>query len=50
MMGTVVNRIQSLGIELGHIPPGCSYFCQPVDVGINKTIKRGMQEKWENMM
>ena len=36
--------------EAMHIPPGCTYFCQPVDVGINKTLKNGMQEKWEDMV
>jgi hypothetical protein len=50
MMGSIVNRIQSLGIEVLHIPAGCTYLCQPVDVGINKTIKCGMREKWEDWM
>ncbi len=50
MMGTVVNRVQSLGIEVIHIPPGCTYLCQPVDVGINKVIKCVMHEKWEDWM
>jgi hypothetical protein len=45
MMRTVVNRVQSLGIEVIHIPLGCTYLCQPVDVGINKVIKCGMREK-----
>jgi len=42
MMGTFVNPIQSLGIEVIHIPLGCTYLCQPVDIGINKMIKCGM--------
>jgi hypothetical protein len=50
MMGNVVNRIQSLGIEVIHIPAGCTYLCQPVDVGINKTIKTVIREKWEDWM
>jgi hypothetical protein len=50
MMGSVVNRIQSLGIEVMHILPGCTYLCQPVDVETNKTFKNGMQEKWEDWM
>ena len=50
MMGTIVNRIQSLGIEVIHIPAGCTYLCQPVDVGVNKSIKNGMREKWEDWM
>jgi hypothetical protein len=50
MMGNLVNRIQSLGIEVIHIPAGCTYLCQPVDVGINKLIKTAMREKWEDWM
>jgi hypothetical protein len=37
-MGSVVNQIQSMGIEVVHIPAGCRYLCQP-DVGIDKPIK-----------
>ena len=36
IMGNIVNRIQLLEIEVVHIPLGCTYLCQPVDVGINK--------------
>jgi hypothetical protein len=50
MMGSVVNRIQSLGIEVQHIPAGCTYLCQPVDVGINRPIKVEMTEQWEEWM
>ena len=50
MMGTAVNCIQSIGIEVIHLPVGCTYLCQPIDVGINKTRKCGMQEKWEDWM
>jgi hypothetical protein len=38
-MGSVMNRIQGMGIEVVHIPAGCTYLCQPVDVGINKPVK-----------
>ena len=44
MMGNIMNHIQSLGIEVIHIPAGCTHLCQPVDVGINKTTKTGMRE------
>ena len=46
-MGSVVNRIQSMGIEVIHIPAGCTYLCQPIDVGINKPIKNRLRDKWE---
>ena len=50
MMGTIVNRIQQLGIEVHHIPGGCTYLCQPVDVGANHPIKKTMMEQWEDWM
>jgi hypothetical protein len=50
MMGSIVNRIQSLGIEVHHIPGGCTWLCQPVDVGINCPIKMEMTEQWEKWM
>ena len=50
MMGSIVNRIQALGIEVQHIPAGCTYLCQPVDVGINRSIKKEMTEQWEDWM
>jgi hypothetical protein len=49
-MGSVVNRIQSMGIEVVHIPAGCTYLCQPIDVGINKPIKSRLCQKWEDWM
>jgi hypothetical protein len=50
MMGSVVLHIQALGVEVQHIPGGCTYLCQPVDVGINHPIKRAMEEQWEKWM
>ena len=50
MMGSIVNRIQSLGIEVQHIPARCTYLCQPVDVGINRSIKNELMEQWEHWM
>jgi len=44
-MGLVVNRIQSMRIEVVHIPAGCMYLCQPIDVGINKPIKSHLCQK-----
>ena len=48
MMETIVNWIQSLGIEVIHIPAGCTYLCQAVDVGTNKSIKPRIREKGED--
>jgi hypothetical protein len=49
-MGSVMNRIQQMGIEVLHIPGGCTYLCQPVDIGINKPLKGAMRAKWEAWM
>jgi hypothetical protein len=43
-MGSVINRIQSKGIEVMHIPAGCTYLCQHIDIGINKPIKRHLHQ------
>jgi len=49
-MGSIVNRIQSMGIEVVCISTGCPYLCQPIDVGINKPIKCRLQNKWGEWM
>jgi hypothetical protein len=50
MMGSVVQRIQELGIEVRHIPGGCTSLCQPVDVGFNKPFKDRMRKQWLSWM
>ena len=47
VMASVVNEIQELGVEVEHIPGGCKYLCQPVDIGINKPYKKHMRHQWE---
>jgi hypothetical protein len=49
-MGLVVNHIQVMGIEVVHMPAGCTYLYQPIDVGINKPIKTRLHELWEVCM
>ena len=49
-MDSVINQIQSMGIEVIHVPAGCTYLCQPVDVGINKPIKTRLTKPWEDWM
>jgi hypothetical protein len=39
MMASITNKIAELGIEIIHIPGGCTGLCQPLDVGINKPFK-----------
>ncbi len=46
MMALVVQMIQELGVEVQHIPGGCTSLCQPVNVGFNKLFKDWMQRQW----
>ena len=38
-MGSVVNQIQLMCNKVVHIPVGCTYMWQPIDIGIKKPIK-----------
>jgi hypothetical protein len=49
MMKSTVNAIEDLGVEVKHIPGGCTSLCQPVDVGVNEPFKsrmRRLREEW----
>jgi hypothetical protein len=50
MMVSVVYKIQELGVEVKHIPGGCTSLCQPVDVGFNKPFKSRIQKMWIKWM
>ena len=50
MMASVVTRIQELGIEVKHIPGGCTSLCQPVDIGFNKPFKDRLRRQWLSWM
>ena len=50
MMNSVVNAIQDLGVEVKHIPGGCTSLCQPVDIGINQPFKAYLCQAWEKWM
>ena len=39
MMGTIVDVIQELGVEVIHIPDGCMRLLQPLNVGLNNQFK-----------
>jgi hypothetical protein len=45
MMASVVQMIQELGVEVQHIPGGCTFLCQVMDVGFNKPFKDQMQRR-----
>ena len=42
--------IEQAGVQLQHIPGGCTGMCQPVDVGINKPFKCCMHGKWQEWL
>ena len=50
MMSSVVHRIQEMGVEVLHIPGGCTSLCQPVDVGFNKPFKDRIRRLWTTWM
>jgi hypothetical protein len=50
MMASVVSKISELGIEVIHIPGGCTGLCQLLDVGMNKPFKHRIRDLWEEWM
>jgi hypothetical protein len=50
MMGLVVQKIQELGVEVKHIPGGCTPLCKPVNIGFNKSFKDHIQRLWKTWM
>jgi DDE superfamily endonuclease len=50
MMQSVVTIIQGLGVEVKHIPGGCTGLCQPIDVGIGRPLKSRVRHMWEDWM
>ncbi len=50
MMASVVQMIQELGVEVKHIPGGCTSLCHPIGVGFNKPFKDRMRRQWINWM
>jgi hypothetical protein len=46
MMESVVQKIQELGVEVKHIPGGCTSLCQPIDIGFNKPFKDRLWKLW----
>ena len=50
LMGSVVNAIQDLGVEVEFIPPGCTGLVQPVDVGFNKAFKAKVKDEYNKWL
>jgi hypothetical protein len=47
MMASVVQMIQELGVEVKHIPGGCTSLCQPID---KRLIKDCVHQTWQLWM
>ena len=45
MMNSVVNAIQDLGVQVEHIPGGCTSLCQPIS-----PFKAFLRKAWEKWM
>ena len=47
-MTSTIRLIENLGCDVIIIPGGCTYLCQPVDVGLNRPLKKEMTNQWES--
>jgi hypothetical protein len=43
-------RMEAIGVQLRLIPGGCTWLCQPIDVGIGKPFKDRLRENWWDWM
>lgn len=50
LMSSVVHAIQDIGVEVVHVPGGCTGLAQPLDVGYNKPLKNRVRRQWEHYM
>ena len=50
MMAPVVSQIEAMGVEVIHIPGGCTGLCQPLDVGVNRSFKARVRRMWEEWL
>ena len=50
MMASVLNAIQTLGVQVEFIAAGCTGLVQPVDVGYHMSFKAKMREEYTSWM
>ena len=48
MIGPVVETIPC--IEVQYILGGCTYLCQPINIGVNRPLKKAVKNLWEDCM
>jgi hypothetical protein len=49
-MGSIINAIQALGVQVEFIPASCMGLIHPVNVGFNKAFKCKMHDKFLKWM
>jgi len=50
LKGSIVQKIQDLGVQVEFIPPGCTGLLQPVNVGFNKAFKAKMRTQFNSWL
>ena len=45
-MSLVVDLMTNMGIQIEHIPGGCTSLAQPMDIDIGKPLKNHVCNKW----
>ena len=50
LKGSIVRKIQDLGVQVEFIPPGCTGLLQPVDVGFNKAFKAKLRTEYNGWL
>ncbi len=50
MMASVVKKIEMLGVQVEHIPGGCTVLIQPVDIGCNRPFKGNIHNLWDEWL
>jgi hypothetical protein len=50
LKGSIVHKIQALGVQVEIIPPGCTGLLQPVEVGFNKAFKAKLRTEYNGWL
>ena len=50
MMALVVSWIEAMGVEVIHVPGGCTGLCQPLVVSVNRSFKARLRQMWEEFL
>jgi DDE superfamily endonuclease len=50
LMPSAITAIESAGVGLAYIPPGCTWLCQPIDVGLGRPYKDHVKVLWDDWL